>query len=61
MDELDKLIEEYEEMFGEMIPLKMVPLSENQLEEILRESLRIGIPYEIPSSIKKLIEQGAEF
>ena len=55
MDELDELIEQYEEKFGEMIPLKMISLSEKQLEQILRECLKICKPYEMDEETKKLM------
>ena len=62
MDELDELIEQYEEKFGEMIPLKMISLSEKKLEKILRECLKIGKPYEIDEETKKLMkDRGVDF
>ena len=61
MDELDRLMDEYEERFGEMIPLKMVHFTEEELKRTLRESLKSGKPYELPDDVKRLIEQGADF
>lgn len=61
MDELDRLIDEYEYLFGEMIPLKMVHMSEEELTETLRECLKTGKPYELPDNIKRLMDQGVDF
>lgn len=61
MDELDKLIDEYEERFGEMIPLKMVHFTEEELTFLLRECLQTGKAYELPDKIKELISQNVEF
>ena len=61
MDELDRLMDEYEEQFGEMIPLKMVHFTEEELKLLLRECLRTGKAYELPDKIKELLPQGVEF
>ena len=61
MNELENLIDEYENNFGEMIPLRMVHISEGELIKILRECLASNKPYELPDEINSLIEQGAVF
>lgn len=61
MDELDRLMDEYEERFGEMIPLKMVHFTEEELKQTLRGCLQSGKAYELPDKIKELMSQGVEF
>ena len=61
MDDIDILMDEYEEGFDEVIPLKTVHMSEAVLKETLQECLRTGKPYELPESIKNSINIGVEF
>ena len=61
MNKLEELMERYEEKFGEMIPLKMIHMTEDELEETLDECLKTGKAYELPEDIKRLMELGVEF
>ena len=61
MDELDRLMDEYEERFGKMIPLKMVHFTEEELKLLLRKCLRTGKAYKLPDKVKDLMSQGVEF
>ena len=61
MDEIDILIDKYEERFGEMIPLKMIHMTDDTLKKTLLNCLQTNTPYKIPENIRLLMEADVEF
>jgi len=63
LDELDFLDMQYRYRFpdSEDVPLMVVPMSGDELIRTLRKCLRAGKPYELPTDVKRLMDQGAVF
>lgn len=55
MNELDELMDRYEKQFGEMIPLRIIHMNEEQLKTVLLSCLDTGKAYELPDEVKKLL------
>ena len=58
----DEAQEKYAERFGDILPTEEMPPSDlANLVSIVEECLRTGKPYELPSDVRRLIDEGAVF
>ena len=60
--EFDRLSLEYKKKFNVHLPTELMPPAEfSRANEIMRECLASGKPYELPANIRRLMERGALF
>lgn len=58
----EKASDAYKKKFGESLPTEMMPSGDlENIEEIVRECLKTGKPYELSEEIQELLKLGAVF
>lgn len=61
MNEIERLLEEYNRQFGEAMPLSMVHMTEKELLDTLRRCLETNEKFELPDEVRRLMNLGVDF